>query len=75
MSTAEFHITPETVGETLENFTLQPNDLVIADRAYATITGIKHCLKTGADFIMRLRNNAFTLYDETGSKIKLTEDI
>lgn len=74
-SSAEFHITQESTGETLENFTLQPEDLIIADRAYATITGIEHCLNSGADFIMRLRNKAFHLYDENGNKLQLTEDI
>ena len=74
-SSAEFHITQESTGETLENFTLQADDLIIADRAYATITGIEHCLNSGADFIMRLRNKAFHLYDENGNKLQLTEDI
>jgi len=75
MSCSEFHITPESTGETLENFTLNPKDLIIADRAYATITGIEHCQKAGADYIMRLRNKAFNLYDADGNAIQLTEDI
>ena len=74
-SSAEFHITPECTGETLENFTFQPNDLVIADRAYATISGIEHCKRSGSDFILRLRNKAFNLYDENGDRLILTEDI
>lgn len=74
-NSAEFKITPESTGETLENFSLQPNDLIIADRAYATITGIEYCQKAGADFIMRLRNKAFNLYDENGEQLQLTEDI
>ena len=75
LSSAEFHITPESTGETLENFSFQPNDLVIGDRAYATITGVEHCKKSGADFILRLRNKAFNLYDENGKQLILTEDI
>lgn len=75
MSSSEFHITPESTGETLENFTLQPNDLIIADRIYATLTGIEYCKTVGADFVMRLRNKAFNLYDENGNVIRLTEDI
>ena len=75
MSSSEFHITPESNGETLENFTLHPNDLIIADRAYATITGIEYCKAAKADFVMRLRNKAFTLYNENGDVIRLTEDI
>jgi hypothetical protein len=75
MSTAEFHITSQEVGETLDNFTLRADDLVIADRAYATITGIERCSNSEADFIMRVRNKAFKLYDESGNDIKLTEDL
>lgn len=75
MSTSEYHITPESVGETLENFEVQQGDLMIADRIYATITGIEHCRKAGADFVMRLRNKAFNLYDQDGNSIQLTEDI
>ena len=74
-SSAEFHITPESTGETLENFKLQPEDLIVADRIYATITGMEHCRNAGADFIMRLRNKAFNLYDENGDQLHLTEDI
>lgn len=75
MISSEFHITPENTGETLENFTLQPNDLIIADRIYATLTGIEYCKTVGADFVMRLRNKAFKLYNENGNVIRLTEDI
>ena len=56
MSCAEFQIMLESTGESLKNFTLNSNGLILADRAYATITGIEYCYKAGADFIMRLRN-------------------
>lgn len=75
LKTAEFHITPKSTGETLETFTLHPNDLIITDRAYATITGIEHCQNAGADYIMRLCNKEFNLYDENGKTLHLTEDI
>lgn len=75
MSSSEFKITTESTGETLENFTLQPNDLIIADRAYTTLTGIELCRTAGADFVMRLRNKAFNLYDKDGNVLLLTEDI
>ena len=73
MNSEIFQITPEETGESLKNFALQPNDLVLADRIYATITGIEHCQKCGADFILRLRSKAFQLYDSDGNKILLSD--
>lgn len=73
MSSEQFKITPESTGESLKNFCLKENDLILADRIYATPTGIEHCVNAGADYILRLRNRAFKLYDTTGSEILLTE--
>lgn len=71
MSSAKYKITAESEGESLRNFNLQKNELVLADRIYATISGIEHCLNSEADFVLRLRNKAFNLYNEDGSKISL----
>ena len=46
---------------------------MIADCAYGTIKSIRHCLDTGADFILRIKNKAFHLYDGSGQKIILTD--
>ena len=72
MNSEMFKITSEKTGESLKNFELQPKDLVLADRIYATITGMEHCRKAGADFILRLRNKAFKLYDSEGLEIVLS---
>jgi hypothetical protein len=45
--------------------------LVVADRAYGTLNGMKHCLNCGADYILRLRTNGFSVYDENGNKIDI----
>ena len=71
MSSAKYKITAESEGESLRNFNLQKNELVLADRIYATISGIEHCLNSEADFVLRLRNKAFNLYNKDGSKISL----
>jgi hypothetical protein len=71
LSSREFKITDEKCGETLANFTASKGDLFLADRAYATKNGISHCLLNGADFILRLRLGAFSVYDEHGKKIDL----
>ena len=51
LSSEEFRITPQTEGETLKNFTLSRNTIVIADRAYATLTGIEYCLNNQSDLV------------------------
>jgi hypothetical protein len=70
-----FKITSEKVGEKLQNFNLSKEMVVLADRAYGTLSSLQHCLKQEADFIVRLKYNAFTLYNEAGKKIDLLKEI
>ncbi len=69
----QFKVTEQSTGESLENFTLEKGCLVIADRAYGTIKSIEHCLSSGSDFIIRIKNKAFHLYDSSGEKIIYTD--
>ena len=71
LSSSNYKITPETTGESLRNFSIEPNDLVIADRAYGTKTSIEYCLESGADFIFRMKNKAFKLYDVANVEVDL----
>lgn len=73
MSSEMFQITSEKTGESLKNFPLQPKDLILGDRAYATITGMEYCLKSGADFILWLKSKAFQLYEKDGNTISLSD--
>lgn len=73
LNSSQFKITEESTGETLKNFIIQEKDLIIADRAYATITGIEYCLENGGDFIFRIKNKPFNLYNENKEKILLTD--
>lgn len=72
LTCADFKITGQKVGETLVNFDIKEKMLVIADRAYSTVNGINHCLKNGADFILRVQKNGFRIVDENGEKFDLT---
>ena len=73
LNCSQFKITEESTGETLKNFTIQEKDLIIADRAYATITGIEYCLGNGGDFILRIKNKQFNIYNKNKEKILLTD--
>lgn len=69
LTCSQFKITRQSAGESLKNFTPAKGCLVIADRAYGTIKSIEHCLAAGGDFIIRIRNKAFNIYDASGKKL------
>jgi hypothetical protein len=63
-----FKLTGQEVGETLLNFDIKKNWLVLADRIYGSLTGINYCLNAGANFILRLRFGAFRMYEADGKE-------
>lgn len=71
LNCCQFKITEQSTGETLKNFEITNRDLIMSDRAYASLSGIEYCLKQGRNFILRIRNKAFTLYNENKEKIIL----
>lgn len=46
---------------------------MVADRAYGTITSIEHCLKSGGEFMIRIKNKPFHLQNRHGEKILLSD--
>ena len=63
-------------GEKLTNFNkFHKNDIILADRAYGTINSIEHAKLCGSDFVIRLKYNAFTMYDESGERFDITNAI
>ena len=68
-----YKITSHKIGETLSNFVLKENWLILADRAYGTLTGLESCINSGANFVLRLKYNAFKLYDKHGVEIELLD--
>ena len=75
MGSVDHLITDVKVGESLVNFNLKPGYLVIGDRIYSTIKGIEHCEKNGAEFILRMRINSFTVRNEQGEPFDFLETI
>ena len=71
MTSHEFKVTDSKTGETLTNFTASKGDLFLGDRVYASKKGISHCLNNEADFILRLRSDAFLMYLDNGEKVDL----
>ena len=75
MCAVSFKLTSQRVGETLLNFEVKENWLILADRIYGTMTGIEHCIKAKANFVLRLRHSAFKLYNKDGSEINLLNEL
>ena len=70
-----YKITGQKVGETLLNYEIKKNWLIIADRIYGSLKGIEYCLSQGANFVLRLKHNAFHMYRADGIQIDLLAEI
>ena len=76
MNATEMHFTKATEGERLTRYTkIKENDIIVGDRGYCSIKGIKHVLEYKADYIMRVCSNNFNFYDENGVKFDLTAEL
>lgn len=68
-------VTEQDVGETLANFDIKENMLVLADRIYSTVNGMAHCLDAGADFVLRMRKNSFKACGADGKPLDLLGEL
>jgi hypothetical protein len=74
LSMKEIRLTDAKTGEKLSNFRcFEKDDLIIADRAYGTITGIEYLRGCGSDFLLRYRTGAFNVYTEEQKRIEVTD--
>jgi hypothetical protein len=71
----EFSLTKPRIGESFVNFTINKNDILIADKAYGRYKGLKYVQSKGGYFITRYMNKAFTLYNEYGKEVNLLEEL
>jgi hypothetical protein len=71
LTSTQYKLTDIKTGESLTNFDVAENDLMIGDRGYGKKKGIEHCLNSGGHFIFRLKNKGFKLYDENRAEINI----
>lgn len=64
-------ITSPKEGESFSRFPINKGDLLIGDRGYSTISGLKYVLQHKGDVIVRLRNKSMTIRNHDGSKFDL----
>ncbi|GHV56577.1 hypothetical protein AGMMS49579_21320 [Spirochaetia bacterium] len=68
----ELKVTDIKTGEALTNFTnIGKNDIIIGDRIYGSIPGMRYLKEQGSGFVLRLRARAFSVYNGQGRKISL----
>jgi len=57
--------------ESLTNFSVWPQDLLVGDRAYCNKKGILHVVNQGADVLVRWHSTALPLFTYRGQRIKV----
>jgi hypothetical protein len=72
LSCEHFLVTQPDVGESYTNFPVVAGDILIGDRVYGTLNGMRYVKSHRGDFIVRLRSKAFRCRNpETGAEVNL----
>lgn len=66
-----FEVTDNRTGESLTNFSVRPQDLLVGDRAYCNTRGILHVVDQSADVLVRFHSTSLPLFNYRGQRIKL----
>jgi hypothetical protein len=68
----EFLLTDRKTGEKLANFKqFGKKDIVMGDRIYGTLPGIKYLHQRKAGYVIRIKSRGFTIFDSKNRKIDL----
>ncbi len=71
----QFLITRQETGESFLNFDIHNDDLIIGDRAYGRLKGMRHVTDNGGHYIVRLKNKAFKIYDSNGIDFSILNSV
>jgi hypothetical protein len=74
LSCTYFVLTDQHTGETLSNFPVQAGDLIIGDRAYDKVPGIRHVLRKNGHALIRMRAANASLMTEVGVRFDLLHE-
>jgi hypothetical protein len=66
-----FEVTDYRTGESLTNFSVLPQDLLVGDRAYCNTRGILHVVDQSADVLVRFHSTNLPLFNYRGQHIEL----
>ena len=67
----EVHITDATEGESLTRHTIEPGDVIMADRGYANRRGLLHVVQHQGDVLLRTGLTKIALQDLKGRRLAL----
>jgi Transposase DDE domain len=71
LSCDEVHVTEATEGESLTRFSIQPGDVIMADRGFAKRPSLRHVVQHKADAILRMSWTNMPLQDRRGRPLAL----
>jgi hypothetical protein len=69
VSISAVEVTDVTGGETFKRFTWERGELVLADRAYCSPSGLQHVVDAQADVLVRYRLGGIDLLDASGNTL------
>jgi hypothetical protein len=69
VSISAVEVTDVTGGETFKRFTWERDELVLADRAYCSPSGLQHVVDAQADVLVRYRLGGIDLLDASGNTL------
>jgi len=75
VSICAVEVTDVTGGETFKRFTWEQGELVLADRAYCSPSGVQHVLDAQADVLVRFRLAGIELHDARGNPIDVLAQV
>jgi hypothetical protein len=71
----EFKLTRPEVGESFEQFTVSPGDLLVGDRGFGRAKDVYHAVQSGGDVLVRINLTNLPLWDEQGNRFDILEHL
>jgi hypothetical protein len=75
VSIAAVEVTDDKGGETFKRFTWERGELVLADRAYCSPSGVQHVVDAQADVLVRYRLAGIPLLDASGNTLDVLDQV
>lgn len=72
----QFKVTGHEVSESFQNFVVRAGDLLLGDRGYAQLNGLRYVVLNHGDFIVRMGYRSLAVYDTLfGTKIDWDKEL
>jgi hypothetical protein len=75
VSLVNVQVTDDQCGESFCNFSWEPGELAVGDRAYGTARGVDHVTRAGADVLVRYRLGGLSLCTPAGEPLDVLEAV